>query len=41
MSEIIFNAFDRKSNPGQKNYSDLNDQHLAYKYLMDASEQFD
>ncbi|MBQ9491544.1 MAG: BspA family leucine-rich repeat surface protein, partial [Firmicutes bacterium] len=38
MSEIIFNAFERKNNPGQKIYSDLNDQHWAYKYLMDASE---
>ena len=38
MAEIIFKAFDRKSNPGEKFYSDLNDQHWAYKYLMDASE---
>ncbi len=38
MSEIIFNVFERKNNPGQKIYSDLNDQHWAYKYLMDASE---
>ena len=38
MSEIIFNAFDRKNNPGQKIYSDLDDKHWAYKFLMDASE---
>ena len=38
MSEIIFKAFERKSNPGQKTYSDLNDRHWAYKYLMDTSE---
>ena len=38
MSEIIFKALERKSNPGQKTYSDLNDRHWAYKYLMDTSE---
>ncbi|MBQ9491948.1 MAG: InlB B-repeat-containing protein [Firmicutes bacterium] len=38
MSEIIFKAFERKSNPGQKIYSDLDKNHWAYKYLMDASE---
>ena len=38
MSKIIFNVFERKSNPGQKSYSDLDDKHWAYNFLMDASE---
>ena len=38
MAKIIFNAFDRKNNPGQKIYSDLDKNHWAYKFLMDALE---
>ena len=37
LSQIHF-TFDRKNNPGQKIYSDLDDKHWAYKFLMDASE---
>ena len=38
VTKIIFTAFNRKSNPGKKKYSDLDNKHWAYKYLMDASE---
>ncbi len=38
VTKIIFMAFDRKNNPGQKKYSDLDKSHWAYKFLMDASE---
>ena len=38
MTQIIFNVFERKSNSGQKIYSDLDNQHWAYNFLMDASE---
>ena len=38
VAKIIFTAFNRKSNPGKKKYSDLDNKHWAYKYLMDASE---
>ena len=41
MTQIIFKAFERKNNPGQKIYSDLNDKHWAYNFLMDASEWYD
>ena len=38
VTKIIFMAFDRKNNSGQKKYSDLDKNHWAYKFLMDASE---
>ena len=38
MAEIIFNLLGRKSNQSQKIYSDLDKNHLEYKFLMDAAE---
>ena len=36
MAKIIFETFERKNNPGKKNYLDLNKNHWAYKFLMDT-----
>ena len=38
MAKIIFEAFDKKNNLGKKIYLDLDKNHWAYKFLMDASE---
>ncbi|MBQ9491247.1 MAG: BspA family leucine-rich repeat surface protein, partial [Firmicutes bacterium] len=38
VTKIIFTAFERKNNPGKQKYSDLDNKHWAYNFLMDASE---
>ena len=38
LAKIIFTAFQKKYTPGQKIYNDLQENHWAYKFLMDASE---
>ena len=38
MTQIIFTAFERKNNPGKQKYSDLDNKHWAYNFLMDALE---
>ena len=38
MAKMIFEVFDRKDNLGKKIYSDLDKNHWAYKFLIDASE---